>query len=288
MSDNPIAKLVTFALMCLVLLPVLAQQRGVSREEQRSYQVNGTPNVRINNFDGPIRIEAWDSNQVSYTAELRGRDQAALDRIEFESSQNGNQILINARLRDRNWNSWTSVSITVRVPRQTDLFARTGDGHIEARGVAGEVELGTGDGHIEATNLSGNLNLHTGDGHMTLSDLRGRLRARTGDGSINVRGRFEGLEATTGDGSMEIVVERGSTVASDWNLRTGDGSIQIALPDDLSAEIEANSNDGKISSDLPLMVFGKIGSKALKGRLNAGGKLLSLSTGDGPITLHRN
>lgn len=288
MPVNSINRILTLAILCCVPLSALAQQRGVSREEQKTFNVSGTPNVRITNFDGAIRIEPSEGNQVSYLAELRGRDQAALDRIEFEAAQNGNQILINSRLRDRSWNSWTSVNLTIRVPRQTDLFAKTGDGHIEARGITGNIELGTGDGHIEASHLSGDLNLHTGDGHLTLNDLQGRLRARTGDGSINLRGKFNGLEVTTGDGSVEVIIERGSTLATDWNLKTGDGSIQVALPDDLSAEIEASASDSKISSDLPLMVFGKIGGRALKGRLNAGGRLLSISTGDGPITLRRN
>lgn len=282
---------VLVAAVGFTVVPTLAQ-RGVSREEQRSFNVGGMPQVRVTTFDGALRVEAWDRNEVSVTAELRGRNQSDLDRIEFAATQSGDQIQIEARLPERgrvHWNSWAAANIHLRVPRRANLFARSGDGHIEARDVTGDIELTTGDGHIEANNLSGNLTVHTGDGNMTLTDVRGRLRARTGDGRISVRGKFDELEAVTGDGSMEITIERGSTVATAWRLRTGDGSIQLALPDGLNAEIDAHTNDGSISSELPLTVSGKLGGgKSLRGRLNAGGNPLTVATGDGSITLRRN
>jgi hypothetical protein len=286
------ASLLVTLLLVVAAAGVSAQaRRGVSREESKSFTVGGAPSLHVKTFDGALRIEAWDRNEVSYTAELRGRTEADLDRIEIEAAQTGDQILIEARPRERRgvtWNSWASASFTVRVPRRANVRAHSGDGHIEARDLTGEIDLNTGDGHIEAANLSGNLAARTGDGRITLTDVRGRLRARTGDGHVSVRGTFDELEVTTGDGAMEVTVERGSNLAAPWRLQTGDGSIQLALPDGLSAELDVHTNDGSISSELPLTVAGKLGGNSLRGRLNAGGNALTVSTGDGSITLRRN
>lgn len=291
MSTTAIPRLPLLLLIaCAAAVPALAQ-RGVTREEQRSFPVSGLPQVRVITFDGLIRIEAWDRSEVSYTAELCGRSRSDLDRIEIDAVQNGPQIQIEARLRDRGrrrWNSGTSAQLTVRVPRRADVYAHSGDGQIEARDLTGEIDLSTGDGQIEASNLSGNILARTGDGRLTLQDVRGRLHARTGDGSVSVQGKFDELEVTTGDGSIEATVERGSTMSAPWRLKTGDGSIQLALPDGFAAEIDAHTNDGTISSELPLMVTGKLSGRSLRGRLNAGGNLLTISTGDGSITLRRN
>src|SRR6185436_20308952 len=98
--------------------------------------------------------------EVQCKYEKRGRTQSDIDRIEINATQNGNSIQIEARIRARSsWLSYATVSLTVFVPRQTNLNGRTGDGRIEARNVTGEIELGTGDGSVVASNLSGNLNI---------------------------------------------------------------------------------------------------------------------------------
>jgi hypothetical protein len=119
-------------------------------------------------------------------------------------------------------------------------------------------------------------------------DVAGQLRARTGDGGMHIRGRFDALEVSTGDGPIDITVERGSTMSGPWAIKTGDGSVQLALPEDFSAELDIHTNDGSINSDLPLTLSGKIQGNSLRSRLNQGGATLTVHTGDGSITLRRS
>jgi len=258
-------------------------------QDERSFRVSGVPSVRVSTFDGTIRIETWNQSEVRYAAEKRGRNQSDIDRIELEANQVGEQVQIEARLphTGRRWGGNAVVNFTIFVPRQTNLTARTGDGRIEARDVTGDIELSSGDGRIVATNLSGNLKIHTGDGPVELTDVSGRLQAQTGDGRMRIRGRFDELEVKTGDGSIDITVERGSRMNGAWRLTTGDGSIQLALPDDFSAELDVHTNDGSITTDLPVTISGRIGN-TLRGRLNQGGNTLTVRTGDGSITLRRS
>ncbi len=262
-------------------LPFVAHDEG-------TFRVRATPALRVSTFDGQIHIEAWDRSEVRYQAEKRGRTREDLERIEITATQSGDQIEIHARTRLRyRWYRRAQANLTLMVPRQVSLYARTGDGRIEVHHVRGNIELSSGDGAIVATDLSGNLSARTGDGALELIDVRGRVQARTGDGRIQIRGQLDELEATTGDGAMEITVERGSMVKTAWRLATGDGNILLALPSDLSAELDVRTNDGSITTELPIIIAGKVG-RTLQGRLNQGGNTIVVRTGDGSITLRRN
>jgi hypothetical protein len=77
----------------------------------------------------------------------------------------------------------------------------------------------------------------------------------------------------------------------DWSVRTGDGSVVVELPDGFAAEIDAETQDGAVRSELDVMgssapADGRRESRRiLKGKLGAGGKVLKLRTGDGSIRL---
>ncbi len=280
--------LVMLALSCVMTVSRAQSQAKMVAHEEKSFQVSGTPHLQVSTFDGTVRVESWSKAEVLCQAEKRGRSQSDLERIEIIATQTGDELHFEARLTSRlNWNGQARADLTIFVPREVKLAARTGDGRIEARGLSGEINLHTGDGNINASNLNGVLIVQTGDGSVDLTDVSGKLQAQTGDGRVRLRGRFTDLEARTGDGSMEIVVEPGSQMNSAWSLRTGDGAIQLSLPDDFSAELDVHTNDGSISTELPITISGKLGN-TLRGQLRQGGRLLTVRTGDGSITLRRN
>jgi hypothetical protein len=118
--------------------------------------------------------------------------------------------------------------------------------------------------------------------------LDGQLDASSGDGHIRAEGRFDRLNINTGDGSVEVRALPGSKLSSGWTIHTGDGSVALSLPDNLQATINARTNDGHISLGIPLQVEGNFSRRTIRGKLNGGGELLSISTGDGSIRLNRS
>jgi hypothetical protein len=72
-------------------------------------------------------------------------------------------------------------------------------------------------------------------------------------------------------------------------LRTRDGSVSLRLPQDIAADLDAHTGDGRIDSDFPVTVSGSslTDSKSVRGRLNGGGPLLEIRTGDGSIHISR-
>jgi DUF4097 and DUF4098 domain-containing protein YvlB len=76
-------------------------------------------------------------------------------------------------------------------------------------------------------------------------------------------------------------------MSAGWSIKTGDGSVDLEVPGDLQANVEASTHDGHISMGLPLTVEGSFSSSSIHGKLNGGGQTLTIRTGDGSIHLSK-
>lgn len=121
-----------------------------------------------------------------------------------------------------------------------------------------------------------------------IEGVDGRLRARTGDGHIRAAGRFDSLDLNTGDGRIDARALPGSTAASNWSIRTGDGSVTLELPSTFAADVDLHTSDGHITLDLPVTVEGRLGERNIRGKINGGGNLLTVHTGDGSIRIEKS
>jgi DUF4097 and DUF4098 domain-containing protein YvlB len=151
----------------------------------------------------------------------------------------------------------------------------------------GKVNLRTGDGKIEVSGLKGDMDMHTGDGSLNLDGVDGKLHASTGDGHIQANGRFDQLELKTGDGHVDVRAKNGSSLSAGWRLETGDGSVSLEVPGDFAADVDLHTSDGHIDLDMPVTTEGKIRQNEVRGKLNGGGSLLTIRTGDGSIHLRK-
>jgi hypothetical protein len=75
-------------------------------------------------------------------------------------------------------------------------------------------------------------------------------------------------------------------MASAWNIATKDGRVDVDIPKDLQANLDASTRDGHISLGLPVSMQGDIVKKTVHGAINGGGPLLYIHTGDGSIRLN--
>ena len=261
---------------------------GLAAADQwdRSFKVTGKPAVRIETDEGSIRVSAWDRPEVALHVATRGW-RIAPSGVTVSARQAGERIELIARTPRFEWNLWggRSLEITVHVPRQSDLEVQTGDGSIRIEPVAGEIRARSGDGAITASGLRGRIALHTGDGPIEAVALDGELTATTGDGRIRVAGRFVGLDLGSGDGFLEAEVTAGSRMERPWSLHTGDGSMELRLPADLAADLDAHTGDGAINLGMPVVVSGALSRSRIHAALNGGGPLLRLWSGDGSIRI---
>lgn len=276
-----------------LLLGVLAVATPASADQwEKTFKLTGKADLRVDSNDGPIEVSSSSAPEIHVRVWTSGWRISADEVRILRESQEGNRVEIEVRVPRSRW-SWgfssihREVRIEITVPQDANMDLHTGDGHIRARGVNGEIRLDTGDGNVNADDLKGNLRIHTGDGYIEGSGLDGVLDADTGDGHIRLRGRFDGLKVHTGDGSITADATGGSNMTGEWSMRTGDGSVTVRLPDGFSAELDAHTGDGTISSQLPITVSGALNKSSLRGNINHGGATLMVRTGDGSIRIER-
>jgi len=240
-------------------------------EWSKTFIITGKPDLRIETSDANIRVDTWDQNTIEakVTTEhwkigdsgIKIYDHQTGDAVELEVRYPHNVI----QFGFRNYR----VDVEIHMPRE------------------GHVNLHTSDGFIRLSNFKGNMDLNTSDGRQDIEGVDGILRARASDGHIRAAGRFDQLELGTSDGSIEAKAMPGPTGQSDWTLHTGDGSITLQLPENFAADVDLHTGDGHINLDLPISVQGRLGEKNIHGKLNGGGHLLTIHTGDGSITLQK-
>lgn len=270
-------------------------QSQIVREEKR-FPVSGTPDVRLTTFDGSIQIQSWDKPEVLVEIEKRGSRRESVDAIKVTAEQRGSTIEIDVKGPTREsftgigFHQSTSARLIVSLPRNSDVWAKSGDGSIRIERVNGKIELRTGDGSIRATDIAGEMTLNTSDGTVTVAGAEGRLDLDTGDGGVNVTGKLNSVRLHTGDGSIVYRAEPGSTMADDWEITTGDGGVSLFLPRDFGANLDVHTGDGSIRNELTVTPEsdGTVNRRTIRGKLNDGGKLLRVRTGDGSVRLRES
>jgi DUF4097 and DUF4098 domain-containing protein YvlB len=273
----------------LALAGAMVAPAARADEVTKTFTVNGHAQVRVQTDDGSVRVSTGDVQQVEVRVVFTGYK---LDKdLRVETSQNGNAVEVQTKTGSGGWFilgvRHTSLRVEVHMPKDSDLTVNTGDGSVEAASVGGSVDIHTSDGHIALDGAKGNIRLKSGDGHIEGRGLDGRADITTSDGHVNVEGRFDSLNIKTGDGSVTARADKGSTVSSPWNIHTGDGSVDLDLPGELQANLDASTHDGRISLGIPVMVEGTFSSTKIFGKMNGGGQAIVVRTGDGSIRLNK-
>jgi DUF4097 and DUF4098 domain-containing protein YvlB len=260
------------SLLSALLLTVAVVLPARADEWTKTYTLNGSPALRIETSDANIRVTTWDQNTIAAKVITTGY-KIGEGGISVDERQTGNTVELAVHYPHHEFNiGWHSrrVDVIIQMPR------------------LGDVNLRTGDGKIEVAGLKGAMDLHTGDGSENLDSVDGKLHATTGDGSIQANGRFDELDVKSGDGHVDVRATSASTLHANWRLETGDGSVSLELPPDLSADVDLHTSDGRIDLEMPVTTEGQYRQNEIHGKLNGGGNLLTIRTGDGSIHLRRS
>ena len=252
------------ATLCLTLaFSTAAFAAELTETFERTLEVRPGTTLDIDNVNGSITISGWDQSRVRIQAvkRVKGRDSGAVQQVmkalRVEVRQSGRSIEIDTiypkhgdGMFDRIFGSSdvnASVKYEIQVPRSTDVTADTVNGGIRVSGVSGEIELDTTNGKIE------------------VADCSGTVEASTTNGGISV----ELLAVTSG---------------RDMKFETTNGTITLAVPAGLAADINASTTNGSVQSDLPLTVD-RMSRTSIRGKLNGGGPEIKLRTTNGGIDI---
>ena len=238
-------------------------------EWRHTWNVGSAPEFEFRSNDAGIDISARSGNTIEAYVESRGYRINDND-VKISERQNGDRVSLEVHVAPHHFQIGVySLKVVVTLPEKTALHVNTSDGHIRVEGVKADARLQSGDGSVEALRFDGNLWAHTSDGH------------------IKAEGRFDRLDLVTADGHVDLEIDPGSKLASSWEIHTHDGSVRAAIPADISADLDVDTGDGHIDSDIPVTVQGSLSRNHLRGTMNGGGPLLRIHTGDGSIHLSR-
>ena len=238
-------------------------------EWSKSISTKGASEVVVDVDDGSITLTAGDANTVGVRVTTKGREIRSGD-VSPEASRNGDVVNIRVAVARRSF-EWSAgerwVRTEVRVPPGVKLRAHSGDGSIHADGVKGMLRLSSGDGSIQGNALDGT------------------LEAETRDGSVSVEGRFDGLHLRTGDGSIRAGISSGSKMTSGWDVSTGDGSVTLRVPVRFACDLDVHTGDGGVHLSVPITGRSGRGKQDVFAKVNGGGPLLRVRTGDGSVNI---
>jgi Putative adhesin len=176
--------------------------------------------------------------------------------------------------------------------------AKTGGGSITLREAGGKVNASTGGGSVKVENAKEWIDISTGGGSVRVHGAMYGAKVKTGGGSIEMEDIIGLVDVSTGGGSIKCELTPGSTGNS--SIRTGGGEIQLTLPENAKAIVEATINIGNgwgrhhkkctIHSDFKADTYeNKENDDHIYAvyTLNGGGPTITLETSDSDIEIQK-
>jgi DUF4097 and DUF4098 domain-containing protein YvlB len=122
------------------------------------------------------------------------------------------------------------------------------------------------------------------NGDLTIDGAGSEIRANSINGRVNARGLTGRLDLSTVNGKVSASFAR--LGSGDVRLHSVNGPLELVLPSDVQAEIEASTLNGQISNEygLPVNHRRPIGHD-LHGKLGSGGTAIALKNVNGSITV---
>lgn len=240
------------ALFAFALGAHASDHRGAYTEEfHQTYALTPDGRIELNNINGSVHISSWDRSEVKVDAVKYAEDKEELDDARIEVDSGKDYLTIRTKYREHeHWNhNAASVEYTLTVPRTANLDKiDLVNGSLDLTGVSGEVRAECVNGRLEASNLSGRAKLGTVNGHL--------------------EARFDHLPGTNVD------------------MSSVNGSVELTIPSDSNAELEANTVSGGIENDFGLHVnHHRYVGRDLRGELGNGGTHIRLENVNGHIEI---
>jgi DUF4097 and DUF4098 domain-containing protein YvlB len=204
--------------------------------------------------NGGISVKGWDRNDVLVRAQVR--TSAATDAEARDLARQVNVQTVGAQIRadgpagdhDRGW----SVTYEVFVPARSSA------------------KLETVNGGISVSDVAGDLGFTAVNGGVTLERVAGNVHGRTTNGGVRI----------------ELAGDRWDGQGMD--ITTVNGGISLAIPQNFSAQLEAETGNGGIHSDVPVvMPASSRREHRMVTSLGAGGSPLRFHTTNGGISIKR-
>lgn len=247
------------------MVPAVIETQPADETEKfdQTYPLNANGQVSLSNINGSIIVEAWDRNEVKleYTKTADTKERLADVEVKIDAKPEAIKI-------DTDYGNW-------RNRGNGDRWSNGGklkiDFHLMVPRGAFLNEVETVNGSVKVSNFVNFTKVSAVNGAVNATNLRGTANLSTVNGEVNAD--FDRLET----GSKVI-------------LSTVNGHVNLMIPSDSSATINADSLNGNISNDFGLPVRkGKYIGRDLYGKIGGGDVRIKMDSVNGALAIsHKN
>jgi DUF4097 and DUF4098 domain-containing protein YvlB len=240
------ASVVFSAILAVVwAIPCLA----ISKDFSQSYPLQAGGSVELQNVNGTVEVQGWDRNEVEVRAVKTAKQKESdLERVSIDVEASSKAVSIVTRY-PQNEGVEVAVEYTIHVPHSA---------HLE--------HIGTVNGTLRVAGVETVEDLHTVNGNIEVFDAGGNVHAHTTNGNVHLE-------------LAHLPDKTGATA------ETTNGSLVLAVPSDMQAEVEAKCLNGNFFSEIPIAMESNQKPREIHGKLGKGGAPLHLHTVNGGIRL---
>jgi hypothetical protein len=241
----------TAVCFCLFLLAAIGAvpSCGITKDFNQNYPLQPGGTFELQNVNGTVEVQGWDRNEVEvHAVKTAKQGETDLERVSIEVDARPNAVSITTRY-PQNEGVEVAVEYTIHVPHGARVE-----------------HIGTVNGTLRISGLENVEDLHTVNGDIEVFEAGGNIHAHTTNGNVHLE-LAHGLDKS------------GATA------ETTNGSLVVAVPSDLEAELEARCLNGNFYSELPVTVESSQRPREVHGKLGRGGAPIHLRTVNGGIRL---
>jgi len=255
----------------------------------QTFTTNKGASLLVDNGNGKIEVigtPGITEVTVKATKIARGFSDDALGKLKFEASQNGNQVVINAK-QANDWAGWFSsrVDVHITVPDYMLTNLNSGNGEITVSGLTSSEarhQMHNSNGSIKLNGVkAAQLTLTNSNGSINLQTVQASLSAENGNGSIRATDSTLNLERIkNGNGGVEIAGQLQQT--SDGSVELGNGSFKLRVGQLGTTRFDITTGNGSINFNQS----NNFQSRSNHHLVTSGtGPLIRVNAGNGSVTI---
>ncbi|HYO64117.1 MAG TPA: hypothetical protein VER08_10840 [Pyrinomonadaceae bacterium] len=225
-------------------LAAAADAAAGTDEMRQTYKLASGARVEVRGINGPVRVEAVDSDSAEVHVVRNARDRADLERQKVIVEQTAEGLVVRGEKNEGDdwWKFWSGgevrIEVNMKVPRRAE---------VRAKGVNGSVSLGEFDGAVRVSGVNGRVEIGRSVGTAEISGVNGGVTL--------------GVARLAGDG---------------LTVKGVNGGVKLRLDDSLNADLEVKGLNGNIDVNMPNVTEEERGRSSLRARIGTGGPTITV------------
>ncbi len=258
-KEETMSKIIKSSLLSLVIftsLNFLSLQASaqINEEIEKSFSVASQSTFSLSNINGNVTINSWPESNIKILAKISAKTQESRDDMTINMVQQGPRVMVSTDYKE---NGYRQNRQSAKVDYQVWLPA---DANLS---------------DIELIN-----------GSLIIRDISGKVEAQVVNGSIKASGLSGNSIISSVNGSVDVVYSSDTINVNNIEVETVNGSIKLYLPENINADITADTMHGSINTAFGLQAKkNSLFGRNLRGKMGSGGGNINLDSVNGTINV---